>query len=100
MREKQFYVYILASSPGGAIYIGVTSDLPKRIYQHREGMAEGFTKKYSIKTLVHYEQHETAESAILREKRLKKWTRAMKNDLIAQSNPHWQDLYPSIAAAA
>ncbi len=94
--DKQFYVYILASRPNGAVYIGVTSNLLQRIYQHREGLIEGHSKKYGIKQLVFYEVHENAESAILREKRLKKWSRAMKNDLITQQNPLWQDLYPTI----
>ena len=97
MREKQFYVYIMASRPNGAIYIGVTSDLPQRYHQHCQGMVEGHTKKYHIKTLVYYEAHENAESAIIREKQLKKWTRAMKNDLIAKANPLWEDLGNRIA---
>lgn len=97
MVEKQFYVYILASRPNGAVYIGVTSNLIQRIAQHRDGLIEGHTKKYAIKTLVYYEVHENAESAILREKRLKKWTRAMKNDLIVSGNPRWDDLYPALA---
>jgi putative endonuclease len=99
MLTRQFYVYIMASRAGGAIYIGVTSNLIKRCFEHRESVVQGHTKKYNIKRLVYYEVHENAESAILREKRLKKWTRAMKNDLIAQSNPLWEDLYPSIAGA-
>ena len=99
MNEKQFYVYILASRQGGAIYIGVTSNLVQRMYQHREDIVDGHTKKYNIHQLIYYEIHENAESAIIREKRLKKWTRAMKNDLIVQQNPLWEDLYPTIAAA-
>ena len=98
-REKQFCVYILASRPNGAIYIGVTSNLAQRLYQHRSGAIDGHSAKYNIHLLVHYEIHETAESAILREKRLKKWTRAMKNDLIFKHNPLWEDLYSSIAVA-
>ncbi len=97
MLDKQFYVYIMASREGGALYVGVTSNLIKRCYEHREGLVHGHTSKYNIKRLVHFEVHENAELAILREKRLKKWTRAMKNDLINQGNPRWEDLYPTIA---
>lgn len=99
MLDKQFYVYIMASREGGALYIGMTSNLVKRCFEHREGLVQGHTSKYNIKRLVHYEVHQNAESAILREKRLKKWTRAMKNDLVAQGNPRWEDLYPTIADA-
>ena len=99
MAEKQFYVYIMASREGGALYIGVTSNLVKRCFEHRESLGDGHTAKYNIKRLVHYEVHENAESAILREKRLKKLSRAMKNDLVAQGNPRWEDLYPNIAGA-
>lgn len=93
---KEGYVYIVASRPNGAIYIGVTSNLIKRVFQHREGLVGGHTKKYQIKQLVYYETHEDMEHAILREKRLKKWTRAMKNDLIVKQNPLWDDLYSKI----
>lgn len=96
--DKQFYVYILASRPGGAIYIGVTSDLLKRIYEHKNEITKGHTSEYNIKQLVYYEMHENAESAIVREKRLKKWTRAMKNDLIEKHNPLWEDLYDTLFA--
>ncbi len=99
MSDKRFYVYIIASREGGALYIGVTSNLVKRCFEHREGVIQGHTKKYNIKRLVYYEVHENAESAILREKRLKKWSRAMKNDLIARSNLGWEDLYSNIAGA-
>lgn len=95
--DKQYYVYIMASRPGGALYIGVTSDLVKRVFEHKSGYVEGHTKKYAIKQLVFYEIHSDISEAILREKRLKKWTRAMKNDLIYLQNPLWQDLYLSIA---
>jgi putative endonuclease len=94
--EKHFYVYILASRPNGAIYIGVTSDLIGRVYQHKNEMAKGHTSKYNIKNLVYYEVYDDAENAILKEKRLKKWTRVMKNDLIQKKNPHWEDLYPKL----
>ncbi len=95
--DKQYYVYILASRPNGALYVGVTSDLIKRVYQHREGMVEGHTRTYNIHQLVYYETYGHIDDAILREKRLKKWTRAMKNDLISQGNPMWEDMYPSLA---
>lgn len=86
----------MASRENGAVYIGVTSDLIKRVYQHKHEITKGHTSKYNIKNLVYYELHDTAESAILREKRLKKWTRPMKNDLITKENPLWEDLYPTL----
>lgn len=89
-------VYLLASQRNGTFYIGVTSNLIQRIWQHREGLAEGFTKKYGVKTLVWYEQHATMESAIAREKALKKWNRAWKLKLIEETNPQWRDLWPEI----
>ncbi|MDO9311374.1 MAG: GIY-YIG nuclease family protein [Nitrosomonas sp.] len=89
-------VYLLASQRNGTLYIGVTSNLIQRIWQHREGLAEGFTKKYGVKTLVWYEQHATMESAIAREKALKKWNRAWKLRLIEETNPQWRDLWPEI----
>ena len=94
--EKNFCVYILASRRDGTLYIGVTSDLPKRVWQHREGDVDGFTKEYGIKTLVWHEMHDNAESAITREKRLKKWNRAWKVHLIEERNPEWNDLYREI----
>ena len=94
--NKDFYVYILASKRNGTLYIGVTSDLIKRIWQHKERLVDGFTKKYDVKKLVYYEQHETAENAIHREKRLKEWKRQWKLKLIEKFNPAWKDLYDSI----
>ncbi|OQW40992.1 MAG: GIY-YIG nuclease [Proteobacteria bacterium SG_bin4] len=93
---KDPYVYLLASQRNGTLYIGVTSNLIQRIWQHREGLAEGFTQKYGVKTLVWYEQHATMESAIAREKALKKWNRAWKLKLIEETNPQWRDLWPEI----
>ena len=93
-------VYILASQRNGTLYIGVTSDLIKRIWQHREGVVEGFTEQYEVKTLVWYEQHETMESAISREKQLKKWNRDWKLRLIEKQNPQWRDLWPEITGAS
>jgi putative endonuclease len=86
-------VYILASERNGTLYIGVTSDLIQRIWQHREGVVEGFTQQYAVKTLVWYEQHETMDSAITREKTLKKWNRDWKLRLIEERNPDWNDLW-------
>ena len=89
-------VYILASQRNGTLYIGVTSNLTQRIWQHREGLADGFTKQYKVKTLVWYEQHATMESAISKEKAMKKWNRAWKLGLIEKNNPLWNDLWPEI----
>ena len=86
-------VYILASKPYGTLYIGVTSDLYGRIHAHKDGIHDGFTKRYGVKTLVYFEMHETMEAAIAREKRLKGWNRAWKIRLIEQINPEWKDLY-------
>jgi putative endonuclease len=90
--EKQFAVYILASQRNGTLYIGVTSNLPKRVWEHREGVADGFSKEYGCKTLVWYELHGNAEAAITREKQLKKWNRIWKLSLIERMNPEWKDL--------
>ena len=89
-------VYILASKRNGTLYIGVTSDLVQRVWQHKNDVAEGFTKRYRIHTLVWYETHETMESAITREKALKEWRRAWKIALIEQDNPAWRDLYADV----
>jgi len=95
---KQFYVYILASQRNGTLYIGVTSNLVQRIWQHKEKLVEGFTSKYGVKNLVYFEIHDTADSAITREKQIKKWRRAWKVDLIERSNPDWKDLYDVITS--
>ena len=89
-------VYILASQRNGTLYIGVTSDLPQRIWQHKNDVVESFTKRYGVHLLVYYEQHGTMEQAITREKQLKKWNRAWKLRLIEENNPNWDDLYESI----
>jgi putative endonuclease len=91
--EKSFYVYILASKRNGTLYIGVTSDLIKRVWEHKNKLVEGFTEKYGIDKLVYYEQFRNAEYAIRREKRLKKYHRKWKIDLIEKINPNWMDLY-------
>ncbi|MEL7730421.1 GIY-YIG nuclease family protein [Citromicrobium bathyomarinum] len=90
--EKQPCVYILASKPFGTLYIGVTSDLVARLWQHREGAVEGFSKRYAVHRLVHFELFETMESAIKREKQLKNWHRDWKLNLITRENPDWRDL--------
>jgi putative endonuclease len=89
-------VYILASQRNGTLYIGVTSDVIKRIWEHQSDLVEGFTKQYQVHTLVWYEVHESMENAITREKQLKEWKRQWKVDLIEKSNPYWNDLYPTI----
>jgi len=96
MAMKQFVVYILCSKRNGTLYTGVTSDLIKRIYEHRNNLADGFTKKYDVHRLVWYEVHGAAETAIPREKQIKKWNRQWKLDLIEQSNPDWKDLYDEL----
>ena len=85
-------VYLLASQRNGTLYVGVTSNLLARIQQHRQGLTRGFTRKYGVKLLVWFEQHPTMDSAILREKRIKKWNRAWKLELIEAGNPDWRDL--------
>ena len=90
--EKRFWVYILASKPWGTLYVGVTSDLEARVYQHKNGLLEGFTKKYGVKSLVYFEEFGEAGFAIHREKRLKKWPRVWKINLIRTDNPDWNDL--------
>jgi putative endonuclease len=91
-----YWVYILASKPGGTLYIGVTNNLVRRAYEHREGLADGFTRRYGIKTVVYFEAHETITAALQREKNMKHWSREWKIDLIVKSNPGWQDLYDEI----
>jgi putative endonuclease len=93
---KKFYVYILCSKRNGTLYTGVTLDLQKRIYEHKNDLVEGFTKKYHVHRLVWYEMHESPESAITREKQIKKWKRAWKLKLIEQHNLDWADLYEKI----
>lgn len=94
--SKNYYVYILASDRYGTIYIGVTSDLVKRIWQHKAGLVSGYTKEYKVKRLVWYEVHEDIKAAITREKQIKKWNRAWKIELIQKHNPLWDDLYEAV----
>jgi putative endonuclease len=96
--EKTYWVYIPASALGWTLYIGVTNNLVRRIYERRMGLADGFTKKYGIHRLVYFEQYNDVENAIQREKRLKKWNRAWKIRLMEEANPNWDDLYPQIAS--
>ncbi len=98
MTEKKFYVYIMARARNSTFYVGVTTELPQRTWQHKNETFDGFTKKHDIKMLVYYEIHDNAESAIKREKRLKKWNRTWKMRLIEQMNPEWKDLYEQICA--
>ncbi|MEN3974597.1 GIY-YIG nuclease family protein [Emcibacter sp. SYSU 3D8] len=91
------FVYMLASRRNGTLYIGVTSNLPKRIHEHRTDAVEGFTSRHNVKMLVWYEAHDSIQGAIWREKALKKWRRAWKLQLIEQANPAWRDLYDDIA---
>ena len=93
---NQFYVYILCSKRNGTLYTGVTSNLKKRIYEHKNNLVEGFTKKYNVHLLVWYEVHESVESAITREKQIKEWKRAWKLALIEKDNPEWNDIYEGI----
>jgi putative endonuclease len=94
---RQYYVYIMASRKNGTLYIGVTSDIARRAFEHREGVLRGFTKKYGVKLLVHIEPFDDVRTAIQREKNLKKWPRAWKIALIEETNPDWRDLYAGLA---
>ena len=94
--NRQPAVYILANKRNGTLYVGVTSDLIKRTWQHKNNVVKGFTERYSVHQLVWYELHETMESAIGKEKMLKNWKRVWKLELIERSNPNWQDLYGTI----
>jgi len=90
------YIYILTNKPNGTLYIGVTSDLIKRVYEHKNNIHDGFSKKYNTKNLVYYEVYENIEEAIKKEKQLKKWNRDWKIKLISDFNPQWDDLYERI----
>ena len=94
--NRQPAVYILASKRNGTLYVGVTSDLIKRVWEHKNNVVKGFTERYSVHQLVWYELHETMESAIRKEKMLKNWKRVWKLELIERSNPNWQDLYETV----
>jgi len=94
--NENFYIYIMASRCRGTLYVGVTSDLVKRVYEHRNGLVEGFTKKYDVCNLVYFEVAGDSEAAILREKQIKKWNRVWKLRLIEDRNPEWTDLYEDL----
>ena len=96
MYEQFYYVYILASKRNGTLYTGFTTALPKRSWEHKNDIVEGFTKKYQVHILVHYEVFQDKEAALKREKQLKKWHRKWKLELIEKSNPEWKDLYDTI----
>ena len=94
-----YYVYILASRIGGTLYIGITNDLVRRVFEHKSDAVDGFTKRHGVKRLIYFERCDDIENAIRREKRLKQWNRAWKVRLIESVNPNWDDLYPAIAGA-
>ena len=93
---NKYYVYILANKKNGILYIGVTNDLLKRVYEHKNNLVDGFTKKYKVHNLVYYEEAGNANSAITREKQMKKWNRQWKIELIEKDNSEWKDLYISL----
>ena len=93
---KSYYVYILASKRNGTLYIGITNSLIRRVYEHKNGLIDGFTKKYKVHNLVFYERFDDVKSAIRCEKQLKKWNRKWKIDLIEKDNPEWKDLYEDL----
>lgn len=93
---KGGWVYIVTNRPNGILYVGVTSNLPRRIWEHREGVADGFTRQYGLKRLVYAEFHDEIALAIQREKNIKHWPRAWKARIIQDQNPHWTDLYDSL----
>ncbi|MDO8570242.1 MAG: GIY-YIG nuclease family protein [Candidatus Daviesbacteria bacterium] len=91
-----YFVYILASQRNGTLYTGVTSNLKKRIWEHKNDLVKGFTNKYGVHTLVYYEEHQDIEQAIIQEKKIKRWKRRWKLELIENNNPNWEDLYENI----
>ncbi len=93
---QSYFVYILTNRKDGVLYIGITNDLVRRVFQHREGAIPGFTNKYNLKRLIYFEAFDDPENAIMREKRMKKWNREWKIELIENNNPEWRDLYPDI----
>ncbi len=93
---KNYYIYIITNKPKGTLYIGMTNNLVRRGYEHRNGLIDGFTKKYNLNRLVYFEVFNCVEDAIVREKRLKKWNRQWKIDLIEKVNPNWDDLYEKL----
>jgi putative endonuclease len=96
LTDKNYYLYIITSKKNGTLYIGITGDLVKRIYEHKQNAVDGFTKKYNVHQLVYYEVYRDIEEAILREKQMKKWNRKWKVRIIEEKNPEWKDLYDEI----
>jgi len=96
---REYYLYILASRKNGTLYVGVTNNLIRRVFEHRNNLLGGFTAKYGVHDLVYMESHDDIEQAILREKRMKRWRRAWKIELIEKDNKNWDDLWPAIANA-
>ncbi|HJW57450.1 MAG TPA: GIY-YIG nuclease family protein [Burkholderiaceae bacterium] len=96
--DKLYYVYLLASQRNGTLYLGVTSDLVKRVWEHKNKFVEGFSKQYEVQALVWFEQHADVAEAITRERQIKKWNRAWKVNLIEAANPYWNDLYLEFTA--
>ena len=96
MIQKQYFMYIMVSKRNGTLYVGVTSSLPSRVWEHKNNIIEGFTKKYNVHMLVYFEQHTKIQLAIKREKQIKKWNRKWKLKLIEAKNPEWKDLYKDI----
>jgi len=94
--ERQFYIYIMANKRNGTIYIGVTNDLARRVYEHREGLVKGFTSRYGLKSIVYYEVFDSVSLAIQRETSLRRWPRRWKLALIEKANPQWKDLVDEI----
>ena len=93
---SEYYIYILASQRNGTLYTGVTNDLIRRVYEHKNDFVKGFTKKYGVHTLVYYEQCDSFDSALQREKQIKEWKRRWKLELIEKENPNWNDLYEKL----
>ncbi|OGH93032.1 MAG: hypothetical protein A2534_01630 [Candidatus Magasanikbacteria bacterium RIFOXYD2_FULL_39_9] len=96
-QRKNYYLYVLSSKRNGTLYIGVTNSLVRRIYEHKHGLVDGFTKKYSVHDLVYYETYDSINTAISREKEVKKWRRKDKINLIEKENPNWRDLYEELS---
>jgi len=97
MDKHVYYVYLLASKPYGTLYLGVTADLVRRVWEHKSKAVPGFSARYGVDKLVWFEAHDAVEAAIRREKRLKEWKRAWKISLIERDNPHWIDLFPGLS---
>lgn len=98
MNENCYFVYILAAARNSTFYVGVTNNLPRRVWEHKNNVANGFTKKYKIHCLVYYETHADVQHALKREKSIKRWSRAMKMEAIERMNPEWDDLYDTLNA--